>query len=730
MPEAPQDSLSLPRSASAEARSGLRPMPRPPAGGSFTLRDLAAAAFYHRRALLLGLGLPVLLAVGATRLVETSYEAEARLLVLIGRDYMGEAGNAAAAATLVPDQARAIQTEVELISSPAVLAAALQAMPAGALGGRSQAADQPEDQAVAKVARRVRISVTPNSNVLRVQFSDPSPVVAADLVNTLVQSYLAQRRQVFARSQGEFLAEQRDHAASRLQALTSQVEQLKRQHNIIDAAQERGALLGRQHELAVARQNAETRGRVLALEIGANSRQLAGLPQELVVQRDASRQPLNEYRRGILQNLEADRRRLGEAGGTTSGDLDRRIAALRAAADRDTELNGEQRRLGRNPQYEALALERSRRTAEAEGLRAQQQGLAREQAANDARLAELAASEAALNQLARQVQVEEQTYLDYARRTEEARVQEDAARRREANVRQIQAAEPPSKGRNLSLNILVAGVASGLALGPLLVLVVARLRRVFILPGELEQALRLPLLASFWAPPEAARRRGRQALPAVGQGVARVNLAASARLAHHILARSGQGSGQCRGHVIHLGAEPAAGPSTTMVSHLLATTVAALSPQRVLLVAPEWAGADDAALLPVDATDLGLPLDAAPEPLPGLTRLDGTRLHLATPAALAALAARLGPAASTPLGTLRAHFGTIMVNGAGFDADLPSLSLAACADEAVLVVAAERSDRQACQELIRRLEDLGVPVVGAVLADRRQYLPAFLYKLL
>jgi pyrimidine deaminase RibD-like protein len=36
----------------------------------------------------------------------------------------------------------------------------------------------------------------------------------------------------------------------------------------------------------------------------------------------------------------------------------------------------------------------------------------------------------------------------------------------------------------------------------------ARLRRVFILPGELEQALRLPLLATFWAPAEAPRRRG------------------------------------------------------------------------------------------------------------------------------------------------------------------------------------------------------------------------------
>ncbi len=740
MPEAPQDSFSLPRIAAAEA---LAPRRRPAeATSALTLRDLAAVAFYHRRALLLGLGLPLLLALGATRLVSTSYDAEARLLVLVGRDTTGEGGNAGAAAA--PDQARAIQTEVELISSPAVLAAALQAMPAGSLAGPPLA----EDQAVAQVARRVRISVAPNSNVLRVQFSDPSPVVAADLVNTLVQAYLAQRRQVFARSQSEFLAEQRDQAAARLHALTGRVEQLKRQHNIIDAARERGDLLGRQHEIAVARQNAETRGRVLALELAATSRQLAGLPQELVIQREASRQPLNEYRRGILQNLEDERRRQGHAAGSTTGntagnthgsgtaELDRRIATLRAAQDRDTETNGEQRRMGRNPQYETLALERARRGAEAEGLRALQQGLTREAATHDARLAVLAASEAQLGQLARQVQIEEQTYLDYARRTEDARVQEDAARRREANVRQIQAAEPASKGRNLAANLLVAGLASGLMLAPLLVLVAARLRREFIMPAEVEQALRLPLLAAFWAQGEPAepvvagrRRTVRFAAPGRSTGDAsatRANLAASARLAHHILARMVQGTG----NVLHLAAEPAASQPTRLVSEMLATTIAALSPHRVLLLDRDWQAGAGAVLLPVASTDLGLPPEDALEPLPGLVRLDGSRLHVAAPEALAALAARLGPASGTLLGTLRAHFGMIIINGTGFDADLASLSLAAGADEAVLVVAAERSGRQASRELIRKLEDLGCTVLGSVLANRRHYVPAFLYKLL
>ncbi len=718
MPEAPQDGYALPQSVAA----ALAPRARPAEAAALTLRDMAAVAFYHRRAVLLGLGLPLLLALAATRLVGTSYEAEARLLVLVGRDTMGEAAGSGAPP---PDQARAIQTEVELVSSPAVMAAALQAMP----GAIPATPALPEDQMVAQMARRLRISVAPNSNVLRVQFSDPSPVVAADLVNTLVQAYLAQRRQVFARSQSEFLAEQRDQAAGRLQALVGQVEQLKRQHGIVDAARERGNLQGRQHELAVARQNAETRGRVLALELAATGRQLAGLPQELVVQRETNRQPLAEYRRGILRNLEDERQR---AGGASSPELDRRIATLRAAQDRDTELGGEQRRMGRNPQYEQLALERARRAAEAEGLRALQQGLAREAAANDARLAELAASEAALGQLDRQLRIEEQTFLDYARRTEEARVQEDSARRREANVRQIQAAEPPSRGRNLSLNILVAGLAAGLMLAPLAVLAAARLRRVFIMPAEVEQALRLPLLAAFWAEGAAATRRdpavrfgARAGKPGQG-GTSRANLAASARLAHHILARVVQGTG----NVLHLAAESSAQEPTRLVCGLLATTIAALSPHRVLLLDRDWQADAGQAVVPVASTDLGLPPEDDAAPLPGLQRVAGSRLHVAAPEALAALAARLGPASGTPLEALRAHFGLIIVNGAGFDADLAALSLAAGADEAVLVVAAERSSRQASRELIRKLQDLGCTVLGSVLANRRHYLPDFLYKLL
>ena len=689
----------------------------PAAAPARSLRDLAAMAFYHRRAILAGFLLPLLLVGGACLLIHPGYDAEARLLVLMGQEGVVE-GGASQASPL--DQARIVQTEIEILTSAPVMKAALHAVGPLTVYPELQPAAPAGDEAVLdaaarRAARQLRIEAQQNANVVRIRFHHSDAVIAAQVVNTLADTYLAQRKQIFAQARSGFLAEQRDAAEARLRAVEAEIATLRQRAQVVDVAQERGALLQRQQDITAAREAAATRVQVLASEIEGYNEQLARLPAEVTLQRDVTRQPAADRRREALRTLEAEQDAWSRSrpGSVAPPEAERQIAALRAMADRDRELSNVQQRVGRNPQYDQLNLERLRRSVEQQGLPAQIAGLDRQAEEITARLAVLDRAETELARLERQRQIEARNVLDYAQRAEAARVQEDATRLRSSEVRTIQRAQPPMRGSNLLLNLAAGAVIAALFFAVLAGLTASWLRQVFLLPAELERTLERPVLASFW-------RGGRSRRSAAFGETA--NAAARAGLAHVLLAPRAGAQGP--GRIVHVGGAQSDQEAVAEVIRQAGLCLGRGNAGAVLLL--ERPG--EPSLHREHFRRAGLLREAGPpggaslppalmELLPGLRRVEGTALHIAAP-----------PVAQESWAhRIRSHFALTLVDGIGCEGEMRGLDLLAVADAAILVAAAERTRRPVARNLLDRIEQAGCPVFGAVLTGRRAHVPAWLY---
>jgi len=82
-----------------------------------TMRDVLTAVFYDRWAILTAFLVPLCLGIAAAALVRTSYEAEARLLVLLGREYMFRPETGEPIPGFAFDREQIVKAELEILGS-------------------------------------------------------------------------------------------------------------------------------------------------------------------------------------------------------------------------------------------------------------------------------------------------------------------------------------------------------------------------------------------------------------------------------------------------------------------------------------------------------------------------------------------------------------------------------------------------------------------------------------
>ena len=707
----------------------------------YSLRDVAALAFYHWRTLAIGFAIPVVLAAVACLFDHRTYDVESRLLVLMGQDYVGEGDAASPTPGIVVDQPRAVQTEVEILSNARVVSEALKMVGVQSVfPALATEAERNEtaalDSGTRQLVRQLRIDVPPNSNVIRIAYSHSDPLVAARVVNSVVETYLAQRRVVLAHSQSEFLAQETSAAKERLRLVENAINRTKRAARVIDIAASRSALLQREQDVGSASRAAQARISSIRSQVQALGDMLAHTPSDVVIEESRTRQGANDHQRtqlrSELQDLQDERDRLARVypdGFPKLTDADNRIASMRQVLASYQNLSTEQTRRGRNGNYDQLALERDRLTAEEQGQLTSLKDLARQAADIGTQMAAMQTAELELTTLERQRKLEEQSYLEYARRTEEARVQEDNARTRAANVRVIAPAEPPSRGRSLRTSIAMAGVVSGLLVGIASVFLKATTREVFLIPTELERASHLSTLATFWSAAQSGKRRIRiGAREAATQAQVSSGAFGMSRLLHTVR-RAGGGEGK----VVHFACPDGSSAGVADAIEEFALAIAAEERKPVLLIASADRKLSHQTLI----SD-----DRAPEPDPirssdtsglnpdlGISRVFGTNLYLLD--VKAAIDAPSNPAgADYTMEALRSRFGVTVLDGTDFADNYRSVQMAAAADATVIVVSAAETPRFKLRDMLRQVRDIGGNPVGTILVNRRSYVPEPIYRMI
>jgi uncharacterized protein involved in exopolysaccharide biosynthesis/Mrp family chromosome partitioning ATPase len=596
----------------------------------------------------------------------------------------------------------------------------------------------PEEMAIRKIDSGLKAYAPKESTVITVSFSAASPQLAQDVVKAVTDVFLDEHLRV-------------NHTEGSLKFFSEQSAALEKQ--LADAE---AVLRDRKNEFQIS--TIESRRAVFAeqlkdveLQVLATQRELAyseaeiadlkraidSLEPELVTNRvngfanegkDVMRGKLYEleieesklrsrYQEGhpLLMQIEQQRK---EAEEILKGMPDERTQTTAA-------LNPNQRRL----ELDLLQAKSRKEALEARKVAAQTQ----QQELNE-ELKELNNHEVELDQLERNVQISEGKYRMHVEKLEQARVNDALGRDGISNIEVAQAASfvdkptSPKKALLLALGLVLA-MGSALAVPFVAEIFDETLRTT----DQVEAVLGLPVVLSF--PRRGGRRRKqKRARGATQAGPERVCAedgmleGSYRRLACELLHDNNTGSGHLHAKAVGIvGCE--AGMSRSEVAEQLAIEAAERGTDPVLLIDADERHRHVASRFGLNGSP------GWREVLAGVADAESCvhsansgRLAVMTPGEEHSLLEDVGyaPVGRVQLDELKNKYGLVVV-------DLPSVNeldtraSAGWLDETVLVVEAERTRIKSAQRTKALLERAGIHVTGVVLANRREYVPRWLY---
>jgi uncharacterized protein involved in exopolysaccharide biosynthesis len=388
-----------------------------------------------------------------------------------------------------------LNSEVELLKShdllaKVVVAAGLPERENAGFGGRLKRlfASRVEKQLLAspgeqgshdelRVARAVHaiqreLSVQPlrKSNVIRVSYTSPDPVLSAGVLKTLADRYLEKHLAVYRPSGAfDFFEQEADRYRQSLSDFELRLAQYNREQGVLSGQIEKEIALRKLADVegteqATRAQIAETARRVQALEA-----ELAATPDRATTEVRTGSARLIEQFQSTLTTLELKRIELSERfqpDYPPLRDVRSQIAALKTSIAAAAESPVREETTGRDPTYAYLQTELAKNRAELAALRARASALAGTVSAYRANAIRLERVDVVQKDLGREAKQAEQNYLLHSQKREEARVSDALDLRRFVNVAVVEAPTVPFKRSGLPrslwllLSAMLAGVSS------------------------------------------------------------------------------------------------------------------------------------------------------------------------------------------------------------------------------------------------------------------------------
>jgi len=450
---------------------------------------------------MLAVSLPIfLLGILAILTLPKSYEAVSRLYIGLGQEYVFQPLVGDAARGAIPEQDRVIQSETQLLASPIIAERVLEQIGIETVFPKlateiAEAAPEKQvtlqQQAVMALQKSFSTGTEPKTPVIHTSFEHENAQVAADVLNAIIATYLEYRREVLVGGESGAFGEQRSEFAQRLSGKEKEIQQFLVKNSISDFEGERTATQALIQDIsrtlsAVEAGLSEAEGRYASL-----SQRLATLSPDIELFTESN----NSQR---LLDLELERRQLlsrYREGSIPVQEVDRRIAEARSLIEGQGANSGLKRR-GPNPTYQQLETDTVKAEAEVRSQRQRTEALRQQLNDADARLALLTRLQPTYQALLRERDVLESNVRGFAARDEEERALVSLAARSADNIRVMEPARPPAKGKSLRLPAALALVAFAGLTALIAGLVYALTRDGFATAGSAARTLGLPALAS------------------------------------------------------------------------------------------------------------------------------------------------------------------------------------------------------------------------------------------
>src|SRR5271170_2392039 len=471
-----------------------------------TPRELAATMFRHPRLVAASFGF-VLMAAMLFVVFSARYESHFLVLLRRGRyDPVISSQPASPMDFTRPDiTEEELNSEVELLRDEDLMKQVVEL-------ARLVPADTPDSERpaaiehlVRKLSRRLDVEALKKSNLIQVRYSDTSPERAARVLAALSTLYV-QRHTNLQRPPGEILFFDQQTAESEKRLLHSEAElvQFTRARGVVSAALERDIALQKLGEAdagyrQIDQDRVETERRISSLR-----EQLKSFPSRSVtLKRWADNPEVLEKMKTHLLELQLKRTELlsrFEPSYRLVQEVEQEITETRAeiAAEALTPVRDET--TDKDPNYEWARMEMEKAQVQWDGLRARQSDASTQSASLRTFAQQMQSDSVDQQDLMRTAKAEEDNYLLYLHKREEARIGDALDERRILNVAIVEPPVAPALPEHpiLLYSLLAVGLATAASIG--IAFAAEYFDATIRTPDEARALLEVPVLAWLPAP--------------------------------------------------------------------------------------------------------------------------------------------------------------------------------------------------------------------------------------
>lgn len=476
---------------------------------TLTTRDFLAIGFRQRRVIIntfLGI---FCIAIVIGFLLPRKYEAQMKILVKHER-----AESMVSPERETPVQWRTevseeeLQSEAELIKSRDLLTKVVVACDLQNLGAtsfwnkRGDNDDKRVSRAVLKLEKDLTVQPIKLTNLIGVSYKAKDPQLAARVLNSLASLYLEKHLAMHrAPGQFEFFHQQAEEYRKALEGAEEKLTNFSRAQGVVNPALEKEMSVRKLAEFEAETKGArasmaESRQRIATLEA-----QLATLPNRQTTQVRTSDNPqLMQNMRSRLLELELKRTELltkFEPTYRPVQEVEEQIAQTKAAITAAEKAPLRDETTDRDPTYEALRSELAKSKTELAATQARAGATSSLIRTYRSESEQLDRKELLQQDMLRAAKTDEENYMLYLRKAEEARISDALDRQRFSNVVVAEPATVPFTSQGRWLLVVVLGGFLASLVSVILAFIADRWDPSFRTPEEVESFLGSPVVAAF-----------------------------------------------------------------------------------------------------------------------------------------------------------------------------------------------------------------------------------------
>ncbi len=439
-------------------------------GGLESLTRETLAVLWARKWLMIAIFFAVLgSGMVVTILMTPTFESSMKILV--SRERVdpqvspGEARNESTRADISDEE---FNSEIEIIQSRQVLEAVVKEIgldhataPQGFLSDvksrvaefyrslHHQAEPTAIERAIRSVSEGLEVVSVKKSRVIKVTFRDSNPDRAAKLLNTLYQKYSDHHLKLRQNSQAALVFKhQADSFRDQLETATEALKQFDAKNGVASVAAQKELLMQQFYQTQSQANAARTEILETEQRLAALKSQLATQPERIETGTTTKYVPALDRMKDELMQLELQRTQLLQKYKPEHRlvkDIEQRIAQTRTVIEREEKTPPQEKSVALNEVHRRLMNDLLSAQANLMALRERERSLTAQAAQYQARVIELDQKAYEKTELERQKTVNEEAWLLYHKKSQEAEIAEALTQEKVANISLADAASPNYK---------------------------------------------------------------------------------------------------------------------------------------------------------------------------------------------------------------------------------------------------------------------------------------------